>query len=157
MIRFALGLLPTLIAFSAIAIVATRLSKPSDELLLSLYRLPIITVLVPAGLAGATAQVIHLRHPRRMLDRRSGDFASPVFFGAATGFLTVLLASASLLWLDRWLSDAAIFAIAAIIATRLVMFAARPRPAGCCIACGYDVRASLELGRCPECGMALSG
>jgi hypothetical protein len=31
---------------------------------------------------------------------------------------------------------------------------ARRLAAGCCIACGYDLRASLKGGRCPECGLA---
>jgi hypothetical protein len=39
---------------------------------------------------------------------------------------------------------------------RGIRFARRRRPPGVCGSCGYDLRASRQSGRCPECGKAFA-
>ncbi|HNO79630.1 MAG TPA: hypothetical protein PKN33_16390, partial [Phycisphaerae bacterium] len=34
----------------------------------------------------------------------------------------------------------------------LIFYRRKPRPETECKECGYDLRASMEFGRCPECG-----
>lgn len=77
------------------------------------------------------------------------DSSDAIFDGLPTDFLTTLLVGA-------------IQGVGGVIQFVLLfgMFHALARShvegADCCRKCGYDIRASREFGRCPECGTPIS-
>lgn len=51
--------------------------------------------------------------------------------------------------------ELAAFGLAAYCSARMIASTMAVAPVGVCQKCGYDIRYSLESGRCPECGTAL--
>jgi hypothetical protein len=56
---------------------------------------------------------------------------------------------------DRFVNDSlTMFSSGALGTILSLLFCARVKP-GLCARCQYDIRSSLEFGRCPECGLAI--
>jgi hypothetical protein len=101
-----------------------------------------LTHLIPGGNAGGSgwrfAGFEYFRSSRRYVS--TGAMTAWIWgflvVGVPLWLLTVLLAVPPVAWLIRHRS------------------ARRRKRAGLCPGCGYDLRASREFGRCPECGRA---
>jgi hypothetical protein len=122
------------------------------ELFLLMFAVPVI-----AGTAAARA--IHAVRPRRAL-RGAGRGAFSTCLGLNAAILSVV--ATSLIYVvapgkSDPRGDAMILAgmTAIVCAAMVLLLGGRPR-AGLCNKCGYDISASLNFGRCPECGHGLA-
>ncbi len=118
--------------------------------------------LLPAALALLLANIAHFRRPRRLFGGHAGG-ARMFAAGVAAGALTIVLAlPLSLLTLDNLVPakfvapDWLVFPVASLFANSLVLAFCRSTRPGLCPKCAYDLRASLDAGRCPECGLGMA-
>lgn len=112
--------------------------------------------IIPSLSAVAVSHMIHRQYPRRLFDANAGHPIRPVLCGFAAALLALIIATPCVVLLDRFLNDAVILGAASPLSTGFIMrFCAKKKP-GLCTHCGYDLRGSLDIGRCPECGLALS-
>lgn len=118
--------------------------------------LAVILCIGPAVGAWATTTIIDARSPRRVFHTSGGDLFPPCATGFVCGAGTVALLFVLLEFSTSLWSDAALIELSAVVSTAIVIgFASRRVVRGACRRCGYDVRASLSIGRCPECGETL--
>ena len=112
----------------------------------------------PVLVAWVTARVMHQLSPRRMLDATVGSRFGPRVLGILAATLALVGTAVALLLLGATEHDGVILPANAVLGTLVVVrFVGRRRQPGRCIRCGYDISASIEFGRCPECGTGLSG
>ena len=155
MIRFCVGCSATFAALFVTTVVWAQLrgllaAEECIALGLALLGWPVLS-------ATAAAAFINTRRPRLVFDRRAGRRLKPVVLGALTGLLCISIAAILLVWIDRFASDELVFAGSAALAALAVVGPLRTSRPGACIACGYDIRASIGFGRCPECGLQIAG
>jgi hypothetical protein len=132
-----------------------------------------LTLLAAPILASlAAVSLVHIRRPRRWLMRGTPGRIRAGVFGLLAGTAAIPLIGIALYFANRpmpgtpdfeWspgqdmrrVHDAVIVA-PLCFATAWIGASLMPRRrAGSCAACGYDVRYSLDSGRCPECGRAI--
>lgn len=155
MIRFGCGCLTPFAALFATTVVWTGRQYPlaAEECFsfgLALLAWPLLS-------ASATAALVNVRRPRLVFDRRAGRRLQPFALGVLTGLLGIVLAALLIIWVDDYAPDGLIFAASSALAALAVVAPLRAARPGLCIACGYDLRASIDFGRCPECGLQLVG
>ncbi len=153
MIRFALGFsLP----FSALFTTNLVLNQWYRWYGATHYVLAVVTLCgIPTLCAVAVAAIMHYRRPRRMFQGHTGRPIAPLTCGIAIALLAVTLSVPVVVVADEQVPDAALLAAASLVSTMLVMLLTAKRRPGLCIRCGYDLRSSLNSGRCPECGLSL--
>lgn len=81
---------------------------------------------------------------------------APFLCGFVAAALAVIISIPLVVLGDNYANDTVLLALASILATGFVMCFCTTRKPGHCIHCGYDLRCSLNTGRCPECGLSLS-
>jgi len=114
--------------------------------------------LCAAPTLGAFATASFLQHRRRrvLFHRDAGRTVVPIIGGLVAAAMTVMIASLAFVWLSSRTSDVLILVTSASLATAIVMFVCRKRRLGRCVRCDYDISHSLDFGRCPECGTAIT-
>lgn len=116
----------------------------------------ITLVLIPLMCAWLTTIAIHYRWPRRSLTRYPGAFRSAAMLGFVSG-IAAMTATGLLLWIgDGRAPDGAITAASSILTTMVTLVACKKVQTGLCTTCGYNITASVDFGRCPECGKAIA-
>ena len=120
--------------------------------------LAVVLCAAPVLISWFTARVTHQLSPRRMLDATLGSRFGPRVLGILAGTLALVGTAVALHLLGPMEHDGVILAANAALGTFVVvrLFSRRRQP-GRCIRCAYDISASLDFGRCPECGTGLSG
>jgi len=112
--------------------------------------------LICAPLFGTAGVVVLLQQfrPRKVLDRsRQGTFM-PFAYGAVAAMLAVGVASVPIAYSNGSFFDAISLGVCSAMATAVILLVgSRRRRPGCCLGCGFDIRASIDFGRCPECGL----
>ena len=120
--------------------------------------LAVVLCAAPVLVAWVAAGVTHGLSPRRMFDATLGSQFGPRALGILAAMLALVGTAAGLLLLGPTEHDGVILTANAVLGTFVVVrFLGRRRQPGRCIRCAYDISASLEFGRCPECGAGLSG
>ncbi|MCB9852148.1 MAG: hypothetical protein H6819_03560 [Phycisphaerales bacterium] len=100
--------------------------------------------------------VLDYRRPRRMLSRGSKRALRPVFAGVAISALTVLFAIPAVVFGSEYAPDWLLLCVSSVPPGLLVLLLSKSIVPGQCAACGFDLRASLDAGRCPECGRGIA-
>ncbi|MCG3130138.1 MAG: hypothetical protein FLDDKLPJ_00886 [Phycisphaerae bacterium] len=154
MIRLALGQLCVFVTVVAVnvGISIERGRGVGGRALDDLFTIAILPV--AAGVIVA-ALVDHVR-PLRILSRRAPVGARPFLVGVFASVITILVAGAYIMVADIAVPDAALLCGVQSLSLLIILLTARRVWAGRCIRCDYDIRGSLDSGRCPECGAAIS-
>ena len=120
--------------------------------------LAVVLCAAPIFVSWVTARVTHQLSPRRMFDATLGSQFGPRVLGILAATLALVGTAVGLLLLGPTKHNGVLLAANTVLGTFVVvrLFGRRRQP-GRCIHCGYDISASLEFGRCPECGTELSG
>lgn len=122
----------------------------------SISLLPRLTIL-PLTLTWLVATMLHARHPRRFLDAASSSGVRSVIMGMAAGVVAVAVTTGIVVFLRPGNYDELALGVGAIASTWVIMqWPGSLRRAGFCVRCDYNICASIEFGRCPECGEHLS-
>lgn len=113
---------------------------------------------LPLACACLPAVLVDYWRPRAMFDPHVKPLLAPLAAGLGSGCLAVALTSAAFVVFRSEAGDDAVFMAgsAAISSTCVVLLFSRTRQPGRCARCNYDISHSLDFGRCPECGTALS-
>ena len=120
--------------------------------------LAVVLCAAPVLVSWVTARVTHQLSPRRMLDATLGSRFGARVLGILSAMLALVGTAVGLRLLGPTEHDGVILTANAALGTFVVLkIFGRGRQPGRCIRCGYDISASLEFGRCPECGTGLSG
>ncbi|MCA9256870.1 MAG: hypothetical protein KDA33_14575 [Phycisphaerales bacterium] len=98
------------------------------------------------------AILLNYRRPKRVLSRGTKTALRPVWAGVAISVLTILIAIPVVVFGSAYAPDWALLSVSSIPPALLVLLLCKSIRPGRCLACGFDVRASLDAGRCPECG-----
>jgi hypothetical protein len=98
------------------------------------------------------AIVLNYRRPRRAFSRVHRRFTSAIFAGAFISVLTVLAAIPAVVFGSDRAPDWVLLPASTLLPTIFVMWLCKKVVPGNCVECGFDLRASLDTGRCPECG-----
>ena len=117
--------------------------------------LAMVLVVAPGFSALATCAIVHHWAPRWILEPAAPHLRQ-LFCGAAAALLSIVGATSILIFIDGRVPGALLLTGTSSAATfvTLMVFSRRCRP-GHCLTCGYDVRVSLNFGRCPECGKGI--
>lgn len=100
----------------------------------------------------STALAINCLTPRQLFHRPNPAWAASCFLGLAAGLLSLIGAMLGVAFLDRFASDSVLTAGCSVTGTlAMVICLQRVRPWQC-LNCDYDLRASIQSLRCPECG-----
>jgi len=119
---------------------------------------------LPTATAGFTSAWRNFRRPLRLFDRRTSSGFSAAARGITAGLATFIAAAAMVLVLERTLpwrlsvapgTDCTVMILSAFLGARAGLLFARPIRPGRCVRCDYDLRMSIEYGRCPECGTSI--
>lgn len=111
---------------------------------------------IPTVCALAVTVTLNHRRPRKLFDPDAGHHVAPFFRGFLAAMLAVVISIPIVVFGDNHVGDVVLLGFASMVATGSVVFFATPRKPGHCIGCGYDLRCSLDTGRCPECGSTIS-
>ena len=122
-----------------------------------LARLVPLICLIPTLVAWGVAHTIHTILPRRVFDRVLVSSAKPLLLGILVSCINVAITSVFIAWFNPPVNDMALYGILSAMSTACVVLLCRRRQAGYCRGCGYDISASIDFGRCPECGSELKG
>lgn len=98
------------------------------------------------------AIVLNDRRPRQLLSRPPRSFLRPAATGAIISVLTLLLAIPAVVFGSEYAPDWLLLSISTLLPALLVLSFCKSIVPGACVGCGFDLRASLDAGRCPECG-----
>lgn len=96
--------------------------------------------------------LVNYRRPRRMFTRSRHASFRPVFAGAVISTLTILIAIPVVVYGSEYAPDWSLLSGSTLLPTLAVLILCRRAVPGTCRDCGFDLRASLDAGRCPECG-----
>jgi hypothetical protein len=118
--------------------------------------LAILLLVIPPVAAWMAAALMQLRRARRLLSRSRRGFVAPLLLGVFAGSLTLGLLGFELYYADRFLPDAVIVGVTTFLITALLIAVLPRLKPGRCRACNYDISASLDFNRCPECGSAVT-
>ena len=102
------------------------------------------------------AILLNYRRPKRVLSRGTRRLLRPVFSGMAISVLTVLIAIPTVVFGSAYAPDWLLLCVSTIPPALLVLSLSKSIVPGQCMACGFDLRASLDTGRCPECGLGIA-
>lgn len=116
---------------------------------------PILLCVIPALGAWLGCMLTRYRVTRRVLRPGLRNVSAPIAWGIAVWILSLAMAMAGVRWLDDRLPDGAIMFLSAFAATAALLYFSPRFVPGHCRQCDYDLRASLQSGRCPECGNAI--
>lgn len=132
-----------------------------------------LTLLVVPILAGlAAVGLVHYRRPRRWLLRGATGRWRAGLLGLLAGLVVIPAIGVAIYYVNRpppgsreaqWapdldmerVNDAVVVAPVCFVFALLGAWLLPQRRAGSCVGCDYDVRYSLDSGRCPECGRAI--
>lgn len=109
---------------------------------------------IPTICAWTAARSVGSVFPRRMLLATAEPGIGPAILGGIA--CTVAIAATALLLIvtERHVHGLVVYGVCAFISTGalVAVFGGRIRP-GRCVRCDYDLSASWESRRCPECGL----
>jgi hypothetical protein len=132
-----------------------------------------LTLLIVPVLSGLGAvSFVQIRRPRRWLMRGAPGAIRAALLGMAAAVTAIPLIAAVLYVVNRQLPgtpefewdptrdvgrvpDTLVVAPICLATAGIAAWLLPTRRAGTCAKCGYDVRYSLDSGRCPECGRAI--
>lgn len=118
------------------------------------YYLAWVFGLTPALFAWLMAWFIQLRSPRIFL--MSGRGMPALIRGLLAGGISLVLTAGGIVVIrGPDFPDILILVLSSSVATCLIVLLSPRIRAGLCARCRYDIRASLEFGRCPECGLTI--
>lgn len=118
-----------------------------------LYYLIWIFGISPVLFAWITAWLIQFKSPRAFMT--NGHKVGGVVRGLYAGAASLMFAAGGIVGVRRSdFPEILVLLFSASVATGLVLLLSSRVKAGLCARCHYDIRASLEFGRCPECGLA---
>lgn len=122
----------------------------------SISLVPRLTIL-PLTLTWLVAGMLHARLPRRFLDAASPSGVRSLIMGVMAGVLAVAITTGIVVFLRPGNFDELALGVGAIASTWAILhWPGSLRRAGFCARCDYNICASIEFGRCPECGAHLS-
>jgi hypothetical protein len=154
MLRFVLGHVSSTLALALTSLVwAARpvRTHPGDVL-----RSLLILCVLPTACAWGAASLVNTWRPRRLFDTRARRSGTLILLGAESGLLAIVITAGLLVLFEQLHMDLLLFALMAAVSACLLLCSCRRVRPGACVACGYDIRASLDYGRCPECGTSIS-
>jgi|GEM_PF-1721648 len=98
--------------------------------------------------------IAHYRRPRRLFQNIDRKYRR-VLVGMMTGIIALFFAVPGIVFLENHANEQVLLGASGLIAGFIVsVFLRKSRP-GICLGCGFDLRASLDRGRCPECGRGI--
>lgn len=110
-------------------------------------------ILLPVAIVWLTARLWNRFRPKMILCGSHHHALQQLLAGLMLGLCCMSLTTLCVVFGPDALPDLTFTSVSSLAACLLVFpLCARPRP-GLCAACGYDIRASLDMGRCPECGI----
>lgn len=113
---------------------------------------------VPALCVWATVGYLQRRGPRRIFDLRVCGWVRQATCGLCAGLLSLVLACVGVAGAEliRFNMDLIGTGLASMAATGIVLVFCRKLRSGCCVRCDYDLRGSMQFGRCPECALPIA-
>lgn len=150
MVRFALGVALTGCAIILLTVIE-RYGKRID--VSETLGLAMTLVVFPTCCAAVVISVWHEKSPRKVFLQVSSSTSQLVLSGVLVGIFGWCMTLGGILALDSFVPDGLTIGCSFALATALALKLMRPPVPGHCMKCDYDLRTSLEFGRCPECGL----
>jgi len=98
--------------------------------------------------------IAHYRRPRRLFQNIDRKYRR-VLVGMMTGAIALFFAVPGIVFLEEYANEQVLLGASGLLAGFIAtLFLRKSRP-GICLGCGFDLRASLDRGRCPECGRGI--
>jgi len=98
--------------------------------------------------------IANYRRPRQLFQNIDRKYRR-VLVGLMTGVIALFFAVPGIVFLEDHANEQVLLGASGLLAGFLVsLFLRKTRP-GVCLGCGFDLRASLDRGRCPECGRGI--
>jgi hypothetical protein len=119
------------------------------------WHLAILFLFSPLFSAWVTVGVAKYFRQSRLFDTKSPPKSRQLFCGITAGILSMLIAGCGAILFDRQQNDTVIVVLSTILGTSIVIRLSRTIRPGHCARCDYDLRSSIDFGRCPECGLAI--
>jgi len=154
MIRFIISFVAVLAAVYGWNLASDRYFMVLEKLLKGPIALQFC--LIPTLASASIALLIHTLRPRRLFDSPTSQSLKPILLGIVTGLTSLGSVLLALSPLGINANDTLILISSSVGVTFIIlMLFGGCRQCGHCRRCGYDIRMSLEFGRCPDCGMAI--
>ena len=151
MVRFAAGIALTGCAIILLNVIERYGSRIDISETIGLV---MTLVVFPTCCAAVVISVWHEKSPRKIFLQVSSSTPRLVLSGLLVGILGWGMTLGGILALDSFVPDGLTIGCSFVLATALALWRMRPPAPGHCMKCDYDLRTSLEFGRCPECGLA---
>lgn len=118
------------------------------------FGLAMTLVVFPTCCAAVVISVWQEKRPRKVFLQVSSSTPKLLLAGFLVGALGWAMTLGGIIGLDSFVPDGVTIGSSFAFATALALWLMRPPVPGHCLSCDYDLRTSLEFGRCPECGLA---
>lgn len=151
MVRFAAGIALT----GSLLVLWNVMGQYGDHInVINTIGLVMTLVVFPTCCAAVVISVWHEKRPRKAFMQVSSSTLRLLIAGFLVGALGWAMTLGGIIGLDSFVPDGVIIGCSFALATALALWRMRSPVPGHCLSCDYDLRTSLDFGRCPECGLA---
>lgn len=112
----------------------------------------LLLVALPAAVQALASDLLARVMKKRAFDPRAGMFLGPIVAGLIASVVAVVATAIALPLVRERAPDSLVISVAAACSACLVVPILPRVRKGLCIRCGYDLAATGDGARCPECG-----